>query len=194
VTLPDWEWAAKSKWVKAERRYPLVPRESKRWRADAVPQVRALEERVRPDALRVLGLAKVALQTDLTMLARFSAGACEAAGSWLAAHAAPSRLDSRALMRYTANEREPRSRRVVTSVGAVVAVALAILLVLDIFEKGETIAGDLVFWAWFVSTVALLGLGVGILLTGKAVRYGALAIGMALLSFGVWALVAVVIL
>ena len=97
-------------------------------------------------------------------------------------------------MSYVANEREPRWRRAVTYVGAVVAVSLAILLVLDILDQGETLAGDIVFWAWFISAVALLVLGLRILLSRTSVRLGMLAAGMALASFGLWALVTVVIL
>lgn len=82
----------------------------------------------------------------------------------------------------------------VTYVAAVVAVSLAILLVLDILDQGETLAGDIVFWAWFISAVALLVVGLGILLSRTSVRLGALAAGMALASFGLWALVTVVIL
>ncbi len=97
-------------------------------------------------------------------------------------------------MSYTANEREPRWRRAVTYVAAVVAVSLAILLVLDILDQGETLAGDIIFWVWFISAVALLVLGLGILLSRMAVRLGALATVIALASFGLWALVTVVIL
>ncbi len=97
-------------------------------------------------------------------------------------------------MNYTANEREPRGRRAVTYVGAVVAVSLAILLVLDILDQGETLAGDIVFWTWFISAVVLLVLGLGVLLSRRSVRLGAFAAGLALGSFGLWALVTVVIL
>jgi len=95
---------------------------------------------------------------------------------------------------YAANEREPQLRRVVTYVGAVVALSLAVLLVIDILDTGETALGDIVFWVWFFSTVALLLLGLGILLTRRAVRLGGLAAVLALLSLGLWALVTVIIL
>ena len=94
----------------------------------------------------------------------------------------------------TATEWEPRSRRVVTYLGVFVAVSLAILLVLDVLDQGETLAGDIVFWAWFISAVALLVLGLGLVLSRAAVRLGALATVIALVSFALWALVTVVIL
>jgi hypothetical protein len=97
-------------------------------------------------------------------------------------------------MSNTASEREPRWRAAFRYVAAVVAVSLPILLVLDILDQGETLAGDVVFWVWFVSAAALLVLGLGLLLSRTAVRLGALATGMALASFGLWALVTVVIL
>ena len=80
-------------------------------------------------------------------------------------------------MSYARSEREPQLRRVVKYVGAVVALSLAVLLVLDILDRGETTAGDIVFWVWFISTVTLLLLGLGILLTRSAVRLGGLANG-----------------
>jgi hypothetical protein len=61
-------------------------------------------------------------------------------------------------------------------------------------KKGETLAGDVVFWTWFISTAALLVVGLGILLSRTAVRVGAFATAAALISLGVWALVTVVIL
>ena len=97
-------------------------------------------------------------------------------------------------MSYAASEREPQLRRVVKYVGAVVALSLAVLLVLDILNRGETTAGDIVFWVWFISTVTLLLLGLGILLTRSAVRLGGLATVLALLALGLWALVTVIIL
>ncbi len=101
-------------------------------------------------------------------------------------------------MSDTAHQRETprdsRFARLVTYLGVAVAVSLAVLLVLDILEKGETVAGDIVFWLWFISTVALLVSGLGLLISRVAVRLGALATVAALASFGVWALVTVVIL
>jgi hypothetical protein len=102
------------------------------------------------------------------------------------------------LMSDTAHQRETprdsRLARLVTYLGVIVAVSLAILLALDILDRGETIAGDIVFWVWFISTVALLVSGLGLLISRAAVRLAALATVVALVSFGVWALVTVVIL
>jgi len=75
---PTGECDPKSKWVKAERRYPLVPRESKRWRdlyrgrASVEREFGRLKHEYGLTPLRVHGLAKVALHADLTMLARLS--------------------------------------------------------------------------------------------------------------------------
>ena len=75
---PSAECERKSKWVKAERRYPLVPRDSKRWRdlyrgrASVEREFGRLKNEYGLTPLRVRGLAKVALHADLTMLARLS--------------------------------------------------------------------------------------------------------------------------
>jgi hypothetical protein len=68
----------KSVWLKADRRNPLVPRETKRWRdlyrgrAAVEREFGTLKHRYGLAPLRVRGLAKVQLHADLTMLARLS--------------------------------------------------------------------------------------------------------------------------
>ncbi len=98
------------------------------------------------------------------------------------------------IARQRETPRGSRLERLVRYLGVVVAVSLAILLVVDILDKGETIVGDIVFWIWFISTVALLVSGLGLLVGRAAVRFGVLATVGAVASFGVWALVTVVIL
>ena len=68
----------RSRWIRADRRHPLVPRETKRWR-DLYRGRAAVERefgRLKHDyglaPLRVRGLAKVALHADLVMLARLA--------------------------------------------------------------------------------------------------------------------------
>jgi hypothetical protein len=68
----------KSAWVKAERRYPLIPRETKRWgdpyrgRASVEREFGRLKNEYGLAPLRVRGLERVALHADLVMLARMS--------------------------------------------------------------------------------------------------------------------------
>ena len=70
--------------MKADGRHPLVPRETKRWRdsiAVEPPSKRefgCLKHDYGLAPLRVHGLAKVAFQADLTMLARPSAALARA--------------------------------------------------------------------------------------------------------------------
>jgi Transposase DDE domain len=73
---PSGECAPASTWVKADRLHPLIPRETKRWKAGY--RKRAAVERefgrlknewgLKP--LRVRGLARVRLHTDLTVLTK----------------------------------------------------------------------------------------------------------------------------
>jgi hypothetical protein len=75
---PTGECKPRSRWIKADRRHPLVPRDSKRFRS--LYAGRAAVERefghLKHDyalaPLRVRGLARVQLHADLTMLARLS--------------------------------------------------------------------------------------------------------------------------
>jgi hypothetical protein len=75
---PTEECEPKSVWVKAERRYPLIPRETKRWgdlyrgRASVEREFGRLKNEYGLAPLRVRGLERVALHADLTMLARLS--------------------------------------------------------------------------------------------------------------------------
>ena len=70
--------APKSVWIKATRLRPLVPRETKRWRSlycgrSAVERELArLKHEYGLPPLRVRGLARVQLHSDLTMPARLS--------------------------------------------------------------------------------------------------------------------------
>ena len=81
----------KSAWVKTDRRYPLVPRDSKRWRS--LYRGRAAVEwesgRLKNEyglaPLRVRGLACVQLHADLTMLARLAQALARARAVPLAA-------------------------------------------------------------------------------------------------------------
>ena len=88
---PSGECEPKSKWVKAERRYPLIPRETRRFRdlyagrASVEREFGRLKHEYALGPLRVRGLAKVALHTDLTMLARLSQALARARAVPLAA-------------------------------------------------------------------------------------------------------------
>jgi Transposase DDE domain len=75
---PTGECQPKSKWVKADRRNPLVPRSTKRWsntyrgRAAVEREFGRLKNEYGLAPLRVRGLERVALHADLVMLARLS--------------------------------------------------------------------------------------------------------------------------
>jgi Transposase DDE domain len=75
---PTAECQPKSVWLKADRRNPLGPRETKRWRElyrgrGAVERnFGRLKHEYGLAPLRVRGLARVQLHADLTMLARLS--------------------------------------------------------------------------------------------------------------------------
>jgi Transposase DDE domain len=88
---PSGECEPKSIWVKADRRSPLIPRETKRWRS--LYRSRAAVERefgtlkhfYGLSPLRVRGLERVALHADLVMLARLSQALARARAVPLAA-------------------------------------------------------------------------------------------------------------
>ena len=88
---PTGECSPSSRWVKADRLHPLVPRDSKRWRE--LYRGRAAVERefgrLKHDyglaPLRVRGLQRVALHADLVMLARLSLALARARAVPLAA-------------------------------------------------------------------------------------------------------------
>jgi hypothetical protein len=77
--------------VKADRRHPLIPRDSKRFRdlyhgrASVEREFGRLKHQFGLTPLRVRGLAKVALHADLTMLARLSLALARARAIPLAA-------------------------------------------------------------------------------------------------------------
>jgi hypothetical protein len=88
---PSGECDPKSIWVKAARRYPLIPRETRRFRdlytgrASVEREFGRLKNEYGLKPLRIRGLAKVALHTDLTMLARLSQALARARAVPLAA-------------------------------------------------------------------------------------------------------------
>jgi hypothetical protein len=88
---PTGECQPKSKWVKADRRYPLIPRDSKRWRdlyrgrAAVEREFGRLKHEYGLTPLRVRGRERVALHADLTMLARLSLALARARAVQLAA-------------------------------------------------------------------------------------------------------------
>ena len=83
--------APKSVWIKADRRNPLVPRETKRWRelysgrAAVEREFGRLKHQYGLAPFRVRGLERVALHADLTMLARLSQALARARAVPLAA-------------------------------------------------------------------------------------------------------------
>jgi hypothetical protein len=88
---PTGECAPKSRWLKASRMQPLIPRDSKRWRdlyrgrAAVEREFGVLKHRFGLAPLRVRGLARVQLHADLTMLARLSQSLARARAVPLAA-------------------------------------------------------------------------------------------------------------
>jgi hypothetical protein len=75
---PTGECQPKSKWVKADRRNPLIPRGTRRWRslyrgrAAVEREFGRLKNEYGLAPLRVRGIERVALHADLVMLARLS--------------------------------------------------------------------------------------------------------------------------
>jgi hypothetical protein len=73
---PSGECQPRSVWIKADRRNPLVPRSTKRFgtlyrgRGAVEREFGRFKHEYGLSPLRVRGLARVALHTDLTMLAR----------------------------------------------------------------------------------------------------------------------------
>lgn len=78
-------------WLKADRRNPLIPRETKRWRdlfrgrAAVEREFGVLKHRYGLAPLRVRGLVKAQLHADLTMLAWLSQALARARAVPLAA-------------------------------------------------------------------------------------------------------------
>lgn len=88
---PTGECPPKSVWLKADRRNPLIPRETKRWRdlyrgrASVEREFGRLKHQYGLAPIRVRGLACVQLHADLTMLARLSQALARARTAPLAA-------------------------------------------------------------------------------------------------------------
>ena len=88
---PTGECQPKSKWVKADRLRPLVPRETKRWRslyggrASVEREFGRLKHEYGLAPLRTRGLGRVALHADLVMLVRLSQALARARAVPLAA-------------------------------------------------------------------------------------------------------------
>ncbi|MCY4088014.1 MAG: transposase, partial [Actinomycetia bacterium] len=81
---PTGDCQPKSRWRKASRLHPLIPRETKRWgnlyrgRASVEREFGRLKHDYALTPLRVRGLDRVQLHTDLTMLAALSAALARA--------------------------------------------------------------------------------------------------------------------
>ncbi len=87
---PTGECKPASRWVKADRLHPLVPRETPRWRKlykgrGRRARVRAAQERMGATPLRVRGIERVRLHADLTILAKLSCALAKARAAPLAA-------------------------------------------------------------------------------------------------------------
>lgn len=88
---PSGECRPASKWIKASRRDPLIPRETRRWRdlyrgrAAVEREFGRLKNEFGLTPLRVRGFERVALHADLTMLARLSLALARARAIPLAA-------------------------------------------------------------------------------------------------------------
>ena len=88
---PTGECQPKSKWVRADRRNPLIPRETRRWRslyrgrAAVEREFGRLKNEYGLAPLRVRGIERVALHADLVMLARLSQALARARAIPLAA-------------------------------------------------------------------------------------------------------------
>jgi transposase, IS5 family len=88
---PTGECQPRSKWVKASRLHPLIPRETKRWRslyrgrAAVEREFGRLKNEFGLAPIRVRGLERVALHADLVMLARLSQALARARAVPLAA-------------------------------------------------------------------------------------------------------------
>lgn len=78
VALPNRECKPASTWIAADRLHPLVPRETKRWkglyrkRASVEREFGRLKNEWGLKPLRVRGLERVRLHTDLTVLTKLA--------------------------------------------------------------------------------------------------------------------------
>jgi len=88
---PTGECQPKSKWVRADRRNPLIPRGTRRWstlyrgRVAVEREFGRLKSEYGLAPLRVRGIERVALHADLVMLARLSQALARARAVPLAA-------------------------------------------------------------------------------------------------------------
>jgi hypothetical protein len=85
-------------------------------------------------------------------------------------------------------------RRFVLYGSLVSCAALVPLLALDLADKGETVAGDIIFWLFFFSTVAVLAVSLVALAASAARSTGLRGLGYVALAVAAWLLVNVVIL
>jgi len=88
---PTGECSPKSVWIRGDRRNPLIPRESERWRklyrgrAAVEREFGRLKNEYSLTPLRVRGIDRVAVHVDLVMLARLSSALARARSSAAAA-------------------------------------------------------------------------------------------------------------
>lgn len=84
LRCPTGECSPKSVWIKGDRRNPLIPRESERWRklyrgrAAVEREFGRLKNEYNLTPLRVRGIDRVAVHVDLVMLARLSSALARA--------------------------------------------------------------------------------------------------------------------
>jgi transposase len=88
---PTGECRPGSRWIKADRLHPLIPRETPRWkklyrgRAAVEREFGRLKHEWAPAPLRVRGLERVRLHADLTILAKLATALAQARAVPLAA-------------------------------------------------------------------------------------------------------------
>jgi DDE family transposase/transposase-like protein DUF772 len=110
---PTGECTPASTWVKADRLHPLMPRESKRWKAayrkrgSVEREFGRLKNEWGLKPLRVRGLDRVRLHTDLTILTKL---ACTLSRARMATRASRERRTDRPSSAVAANASRPASR------------------------------------------------------------------------------------
>ena len=72
--------------------------------------------------------------------------------------------------------------------------ALVPLLALDVADKGETIAGDITFWIFFLATVVVLATSILALVTPASRGTGLRGLAYVAFAVGLWLLVNVLVL
>jgi hypothetical protein len=85
-------------------------------------------------------------------------------------------------------------RRLISYGSLVSFAALVPLLTLDLADKGETIAGDITFWIFFLATVAVLAASLLALVNDASRGTGLRGFSYVAFAVGMWLLVNVVIL